>query len=247
MSKHLVFVYGSLRRGGENAMSQRFPEAQFVAEARVNGSLYDLGEYPGLLLNESASPVTGEAYEVDDELLKILDDFEATSDYRRKQVEIALGTDKRMGWTYEPNPELCSDRKVITSGDWIDHARTKSNRTSSLALDAFTKMRFRRHIFKVLLPLLYIVAGALPIVGMIITIAEGPNPFGFLFPLSYPGFYLLDILDRVLPVPHAHDWSLMLIGFLANMVIYFMAGCLIDFAVTFAINRRGKLTNPSIE
>jgi hypothetical protein len=99
----------------------------------------------------------------------------------------------------------------------------------------------------VLLPLLYIVAGTLPIVGMIITIAEGPNPFGFLFPLSYPGFYLLDILDRVLPVPHAHDWSLMLIGFLANMVIYFMAGCLIDFAVTFAINRRGKLTNPSIE
>ena len=127
MSKHLVFVYGSLRRGGENAMSQRFPDAQFVAEARVSGSLYDLGEYPGLLLNESGSMVTGEAYEVDERLLKLLDDFEATSDYRRKQVEIALGTDKRMGWTYEPNPELCSNRTVIRSGDWIEYATARRN------------------------------------------------------------------------------------------------------------------------
>ena len=66
MNKHLVFVYGTLRRGGAGAMSIRFPNSQFIADAKVSGSLYDLGAYPGVLLNESNSLVIGEVYEVDD-------------------------------------------------------------------------------------------------------------------------------------------------------------------------------------
>ena len=125
MSKHLVFVYGTLRRGSANAMSTRFRNSQFIAEAKVSGSLYDLGAYPGLLLNESNSSVVGEVYEVDDELLNKLDDFEASSNYRRKQVEIAVGTHRRMCWTYEPGPESYSFSTLIASGDWIEYARTK--------------------------------------------------------------------------------------------------------------------------
>jgi len=79
MKKHLVFVYGTLRRGGARAMSIRFPNSKFIADAKVSGSLYDLGAYPGLLLNESNSLVIGEVYEVDDETLNKLDDFEASS------------------------------------------------------------------------------------------------------------------------------------------------------------------------
>jgi gamma-glutamylcyclotransferase (GGCT)/AIG2-like uncharacterized protein YtfP len=124
MSRHLVFVYGSLRRGGANAMSQLFPQTQFIGDAKVRGNLYDLGEYPGLLLNESNSFVIGEVYEVDDELLNTLDHFEASSDYWRKQVEISFGAESRVGWTYEPNAALCSDRKAIQSGDWIEYARS---------------------------------------------------------------------------------------------------------------------------
>jgi gamma-glutamylcyclotransferase (GGCT)/AIG2-like uncharacterized protein YtfP len=92
MNKHLVFVYGTLRRGGERAMSIRFPNAKFIAEAKVGGSLYDLGAFPGVLLNESNSLVNGEVFEVDDEILNRLDDFEASSHYWRKQVEVSLGT-----------------------------------------------------------------------------------------------------------------------------------------------------------
>ncbi len=69
MNKHLVFVYGTLRRGGARAMSIRFPNSKFIADAKVSGSLYDLGAYPGLLVNESNSLVIGEVYEVDDEIL----------------------------------------------------------------------------------------------------------------------------------------------------------------------------------
>jgi len=127
MNKHLVFVYGTLRRGSARAMSIRFPNSKFIAEAKVNGNLYDLGAYPGLLLNESSSPVTGEVYEVDDEILNRLDDFEASSNYLRKQVEISLDGHRKACWVYEPDPESYSLRTPITSGDWIEYAKTKTD------------------------------------------------------------------------------------------------------------------------
>ena len=133
MNKHLVFVYGTLRRGGARAMPIRFPNSKFIADAKVSGSLYDLGAYPGLLLNESSSLVIGEVYEVDDEVLNKLDEFEASSKYGRKQVEISLGTHRRLCWTYEPNPESYSLRTLITSGDWIEYAKTKTDWSGQIA------------------------------------------------------------------------------------------------------------------
>jgi len=128
MNQHLVFVYGTLRRGGPGAMSLRFPNSRFVGEAKVSGSLFDLGAYPGLLLDESNSLVTGEVYEVDEEILNKLDDFESSSNYLRKQVEISFGTHRRIGWTYAPDPERFSPHTLITSGDWIEYAKAKTDR-----------------------------------------------------------------------------------------------------------------------
>src|SRR3977135_3533983 len=127
MNKHLVFVYGTLRRGGAGAMSIRFPNSKFIGDAKAGGSLYDLGAYPGLLSSESNSLVMGEVYEVDDEILNELDDFEAASNYWRKQVEISLGADRKLCWTYAPKAELYSPRTLITSGDWIEYAKTKTD------------------------------------------------------------------------------------------------------------------------
>ena len=127
MNKHFVFVYGTLRRGGAGAMSIRFPNSKFIADAKVSGSLYDLGAYPGLLLNESNSLVIGEVYEVDDEILNKLDEFEASSSYRRKQLEISLGAHAKTCWVYEPDPEFYSPRTLITSGDWAEYAKTKTD------------------------------------------------------------------------------------------------------------------------
>ena len=70
--------------------------------------------------------VIGEVYEVDDEILNDLDDIEASSSYWRKQVEISLGSQKRTCWIYQPEPEFCSHRALITSGDWIEYARVKT-------------------------------------------------------------------------------------------------------------------------
>jgi gamma-glutamylcyclotransferase (GGCT)/AIG2-like uncharacterized protein YtfP len=129
MSEHLVFVYGTLRREGGRAMSERFPGARFVAEAEVGGSLYDLGAFPGVWLDSPGTTVVGEAYEVGDETLNELDAFEAADNYRRRRAEITLaGGGSRAGWIYEPDPEVYYPRTLIASGDWVEYANTKTDR-----------------------------------------------------------------------------------------------------------------------
>lgn len=108
-------------------MSVRFPTARFVAPAKVKGRLYDLGLYPGLQLDEASSPVVGEVYEVDDELLQELDEFEASSNYLRKQVEIPVGNESQKCWTYEPEPKAYLLTTLIPSGDWVQYAEIKNH------------------------------------------------------------------------------------------------------------------------
>jgi gamma-glutamylcyclotransferase (GGCT)/AIG2-like uncharacterized protein YtfP len=126
MNTHLVFVYGTLRSGSPGAMTIRFPAARFLSDASVSGRLYDLGTYPGLLTSESSSLVKGEIYQVDDDTLRELDEFEASGNYRRKQVEVFVATGKTTCWAYEPDPDLVTKRDLITSGDWIEHAKTRT-------------------------------------------------------------------------------------------------------------------------
>ena len=140
MSQHLVFVYGTLRRGGSRAMSTLFPSSKFIADAKVSGNLYDLGAYPGLILNDSNSMVVGEVYEVDNEILNELDDIEASSYYSRKQIEISLGDHLMACWVYEPDPESYSLQTLITSGDWIEYARTKTDWPGDTEPDETWKM-----------------------------------------------------------------------------------------------------------
>lgn len=126
MDRHLVFVYGTLRCGGARAMPELFPDSKLVGVASVRGGLYDFGAYPGLTLGESGSHVTGEVYEVGEETLKQLDDIEAPAFYSRREVEVSLGGRSVACWVYEPDLTLYPRRTLITSGDWIEYAKTKT-------------------------------------------------------------------------------------------------------------------------
>lgn len=128
MGKHLVFVYGTLRRGGVRAMPELFPGSKFVGGASVCGRLYDFGEYPGLLSGGAGPPVVGEVYEVGEDVLKKLDDIEAPAHYSRREVEVSLGDSGVKCWVYEPDLSLYPSRTLITSGDWIEYAGTKTAR-----------------------------------------------------------------------------------------------------------------------
>ncbi len=127
--KHLLFVYGKLRRGGGLSMSMNFPDARFIGDARVAGALYDLGHYPGLLLNESNATVIGEVYEVDDETLSELDEIEGSSEYWRRPIDVTLGGEQEKCWIYVPDydAEFYTNRTLISSGDWIEYCNRKTD------------------------------------------------------------------------------------------------------------------------
>jgi hypothetical protein len=92
-------------------------------------------------------------------------------------------------------------------------------------------MNLKRYKFRIAFSLLCLVVTGLPVVGVIVTIGEGRNPLEFLFPLSMPGFYLLDALDRILPVPKVDGIFLLLLGVAVNLLLYFLAGFLMDYIV----------------
>ncbi len=123
MTKHLLFVYGTLRKDGVNAMRKLYPNSTFVGISSVNGRLYDMGGYPAIVLDDNASSVIGEVYKVEDETLAKLDAFELDADYHRTAVEITVNGIPTSCWIYGPHAELCAGRGQIRSGDWIEHTR----------------------------------------------------------------------------------------------------------------------------
>jgi gamma-glutamylcyclotransferase (GGCT)/AIG2-like uncharacterized protein YtfP len=76
MNKHLVFVYGTLRKGEK--YSYYLNEAEcFDENCTIKGQLYDTGwGYPALVCESSNIPVKGELYIVTSEQLKGLDKLE---------------------------------------------------------------------------------------------------------------------------------------------------------------------------
>ena len=93
-------------------------------------------------------------------------------------------------------------------------------------------MKLRKFTFRILLPSIYFVLALLPVVGIIISIAEGPNPFGFLFFASEPGLRLLDLLDRhLVHLPTVNIWLDLLLAMFLNIGIYFLVGWSVDAIV----------------
>ena len=72
-----LFTYGSLNPQHSPAeleeVLQRFV---FVANATVRGRLFQLQEYPGLVLDAAAEPVAGRLFDVPEDSWERLDDYE---------------------------------------------------------------------------------------------------------------------------------------------------------------------------
>lgn len=121
-SRH-VFVYGTLRRGAANDINRLQPAPRFVGEARIRGEMYDLGRYPGVLLNRE-DWVLGEVYEISPELERQLDVIEEVypqqrDEYQKRQVLVTVGTQPVACLVYEINPRYVQGRRRIASGDWL--------------------------------------------------------------------------------------------------------------------------------
>ncbi|MGK2230185.1 MAG: gamma-glutamylcyclotransferase (GGCT)/AIG2-like uncharacterized protein YtfP [Methanobacteriota archaeon] len=121
-----VFLYGSLMRGFESHETVDLrSRAEFAGEAHCVGTLYDLGDHPGMTL-EGNGRVRGELYRVtDDGLIQDLDRFEryypeSTDDsvYVRHLEEVV---DRDLNaWVYLYN-EPTEDANTVESGDWREY------------------------------------------------------------------------------------------------------------------------------
>ncbi|AXI99987.1 putative conserved protein YtfP, gamma-glutamylcyclotransferase (GGCT)/AIG2-like family [Cyclonatronum proteinivorum] len=102
--KHLVFVYGTLKKGYHN--HHLLDGADFVGVSEVMGyELWDLGPYPGIRpAAEAGSAVQVEIYAVDVLTLSLLDGLEGfiAADNPDNYYDRVLTRDKqrRQGWIY---------------------------------------------------------------------------------------------------------------------------------------------------
>jgi len=125
MSKNLIFVYGKLRKGGALPLDDTFPDSKFIGDATVRGKLFDLGRFPGLVIDGTESVVHGAVYDVSDETLVKLDAIESSAEYYRERYDVMCNGETTNCWIYLPDPEVCTNDRVISSGDWIEHSKMR--------------------------------------------------------------------------------------------------------------------------
>jgi gamma-glutamylaminecyclotransferase len=103
MSRHLVFVYGSLKRGFRNHCM--LEGSRFIGDAHTLETfrMHSMGgAFPAVVPDEDGAAIEGEVYSVDDEGLARLDRLEGyPRHYDRKQVKVDLGVGRhKKAWIY---------------------------------------------------------------------------------------------------------------------------------------------------
>jgi gamma-glutamylcyclotransferase (GGCT)/AIG2-like uncharacterized protein YtfP len=124
MNNHLVFVYGTLRKGEK--YSYYLNEAECLEEnCTIEGQLYDTGwGYPALLVEDSKIPVKGELYRVTFEQLKELDKLEDYEEngpnnlYERIIAEVTTESGEQEAIVYVMT-SIKDHFKRIDGNDWI--------------------------------------------------------------------------------------------------------------------------------
>jgi gamma-glutamylcyclotransferase (GGCT)/AIG2-like uncharacterized protein YtfP len=118
---HVIFVYGTLRKGQWNhhlLVSSKFIE---MAKTKRRYALYGSG-VPFLSRTKALTQVTGEVYAVDDGTLERLDDLEGHPNaYKREQAEVVLddGTELK-AWIYFYDR---AHGELIESGDFLQNTQ----------------------------------------------------------------------------------------------------------------------------
>lgn len=129
MTEDYLFVYGTLRKDTvRHDLLQRYCE--FIALGRLQGSLYQVSHYPGVILSDdSRQQVIGELYRIKNNqlLLAELDDYEECSasfcephEYVRSRQNITVTDGVQISaWVYLYNRPT-TGLKLITSGDYLN-------------------------------------------------------------------------------------------------------------------------------
>jgi len=122
-----LFIYGTLLPDvAPDEIADTAKKLEFIGEGFVHGRLYDLGEYPGAVLNYH-SKIFGRVYKLpdDENILPELDEYEgyypqnpSKSLYLRKKTKVYLDDKMLSCWIYEYNQDL-SHAPTIESGNFL--------------------------------------------------------------------------------------------------------------------------------
>lgn len=129
-----LFVYGTLRRAAAHPMHALLSAAaDSIGAARVRGRLYQLGHYPGLVLDDRAGWVVGELFFVHDpSVYAVLDEYEGAAptdrpphEYARVVGQVARAEGLQVSaWIYEYRWSVVG-RAVISSGDFLKSSESQ--------------------------------------------------------------------------------------------------------------------------
>jgi gamma-glutamylcyclotransferase (GGCT)/AIG2-like uncharacterized protein YtfP len=98
-----LFTYGSLVSADTGPGAELLAGCERVAEASVRGTLYDLGEYPALVLSGSTT-VPGVVWRCPVERLPRLDAYEGVQDGLFRRAAVRVG--EHACWIYVAGPRL---------------------------------------------------------------------------------------------------------------------------------------------
>lgn len=131
LKKNYLFAYGSLLTGsGVAPIDRLMRKADLISPGYVQGRLYDLGDYPGVVLSRNPEErVWGRVYRMPSTAWAALDDYEGigkinprSSEFVRQNVDVfCLDTPEKLScWIYVYNGKP-SRRSLIPGGDYIAH------------------------------------------------------------------------------------------------------------------------------
>lgn len=118
MSQHLLFAYGTLRRGEANSQLLQQAEACGTHHTSPRYTMLNLGDYPGVK-EGGTSAICGEVYRVNTQQLAQLDLLEEYPTlYSRKRIPTPWG----QAWIYLYKGDG-EEATIIDCGDWMKRHR----------------------------------------------------------------------------------------------------------------------------
>ena len=119
MSK--VFVYGSLRQYG--ALHDYLNSSDFLGEKKTQKgfTLFSLGPFPAMV-RTGEGVVVGEVYEVNKQVLSILDQVEGHPDFYVRTLIVLEDGEQVEAYLLPGEPYNCA---VVQSGDWMDYLTSR--------------------------------------------------------------------------------------------------------------------------
>lgn len=128
--KHVIFVYGTLKRACHNYPILQSFSHRFLSEGKTGNEYSLYVSYLPFLVKEPGTGVNGELFLIDDEALEALDRLEGhPHNYKRTPVKITISTGEVVeAWAY------IWQREVPEGGTRMENFSTE---------DLYSRRRFR--------------------------------------------------------------------------------------------------------